>query len=157
VAATGDGEELLMIRRLNPDARLESRPPRSDFRPGFEERIAHTSDDCGKTWSTPFAVRMSGIQCHGTLAKVGDRLYFSVPAGTDEHGRWARSGGTVYYSDDCGRSWRGRRVEPGTFSYSTVGRLTDETRIVFFGAGRMGDGGLGYRVFSDAWLERDGD
>lgn len=150
---TGNGEELLMIRRLNPDRMLEIYPPRVSFRPGFEERIAHTSADGGRTWSRPFAVKMSGIRCHGTLARVGERLYFSIPTGIGQDGEWTRRRGAVYYSDDKGRTWASRAVEEGTFSYSTVGRLTDEARIVFFGGGTMGDEGLGYRIFTDEWLE----
>ena len=152
--ATGNGEELLMIRRLNPDRRLEIDPPTTSFRPGFEERIAHTSADGGENWSEPFAVKMSGIHCHGGLARVGDRLYFSIPTGRDEAGEWQRRRGAVYYSDDWGRTWSSRVVDEGTFSYSTVGRLTDEARIAFWGGGTMGSGGLGCRIFTDEWLER---
>jgi len=151
---TGNGEELLMIRRLNPDRRPEIDSPKVSFRPGFEERIAHTSSDGGETWSEPFAIKMSGIRCHGVLARAGERLYFSIPTGRNEAGEWTRRRGAVYYSDDWGRTWASKVVEEGTFSYSTVGRLTDEARIVFWGGGTMGSGGLGYRIFTDEWLER---
>ena len=96
---------------------------------------------------------MSGIRCHGTLARAGGRLYFSIPAGIGEDGERTRRCGTIYYSDDKGKTWAGKLVEEGTFSYSTAGRLTDDVRIVFFGSGRMGDEGLGYRIFTDEWLE----
>lgn len=152
--ATGSGEELLMIRRINADKMLELNPAQESFRPGFEERIAHTSADGGRTWSEPFAVKMSGIRCHGTLARVGERLYFSMPLGIGEDGEWQRRRGAVYYSDDWGRTWASKVVEEGTFSYSTVGRLTDEARIAFWGGGTMGSGGLGYRIFTDEWLRK---
>ena len=155
VVSTGDGDELLMIRRLNAENRFEANPPTTGFRPGNEGRIAHLSPDCGRTWSEPFSVRMSAILCHGTLARIGARLYFSVPAGKTDDGQWTRQGGTVYYSDDRGRTWTGKCVQPGNFSYSTVGRLSDVARIVFFG-GTRDDKGLSYRVFTDEWLERVG-
>ncbi len=154
VVSTGDGDELLMIRRVNPENRFEAHPPRTEFRPSDEERIAHFSPDCGRAWSEPFGVRMSAITCHGTLTRVGTRLYFSVPAGKTAEGLWTRQGGTIYYSDDRGKTWKGKCVESGNFSYSTVGRLNDVARIVFYG-GTRDDKGLSYRIFTDEWLEKD--
>jgi len=153
VVSTGNADELLMIRRLNGAERMEAYPPKTAFRPGPEERIAHTSPDCGRTWSDPFAVPMTPLTCHGTLARIAGRLYFSIPAGKTEEGLWTRQGGTIYFSDDGGTTWRSKCYHAGNVSYSTVGRLSDDTRIALWG-GALGDKGIGYRAFTDAWLEK---
>jgi hypothetical protein len=44
-------------------------------------------------------------------------------------------------------------VEPGTFTYSTVGRLNDTQYITFYARNTMGQEGVACRVFEDEWLE----
>ncbi len=154
--AISHGEELLLIRRLNSADNLKDRPPRGDIRPGPMQRIAHVSADCGKTWSLPFLLDISGVGCHGTLARAGSRLLFSIPDGPlANHERTfvsERQRGAVYVSDDDGQTWRGRIVEPGTFSYSTVGPLNESQHILLFARNSMGQDGVGCRVFGDRWL-----
>lgn len=152
------GEELLMIRRGNSAGILKEHPAKSKFRPLIGGRIAHTSDDGGKTWSEPFLVNISGIACHGTLARIKDRLYFSIPNGSGqqtEKKAWDanRVRGSIYYSDDEGANWKHKVIEEGLYSYSTVGKLTDVCRVTFFARGGLGDQGIGYRIFTDAWLD----
>ena len=151
------GQELLLIRRANSVAMLEEHTPRTDLRPGPMQRLAHTSADGGRTWSPPFLVDISGVRCHGTLARVGDRLLFSIPDGPDrpqpEQGHASeRQRGAIYWSTDDGRTWRHRIIEPGTFSYSTVGRLDESRYITLFARSSMGQEGVGCRVFDDEWL-----
>lgn len=145
------GEKILMIRRFIRPRCLEFAD--SELRPGPNERIANISEDGGKTWSDPFLLNMSGIRCHGTLARIDDRLYFSIPTGQELEEETDRSHGAIYFSDDEGQSWSRRIVEEGPYSYSTVGRLTDSKRITFFARGGLGDQGIGYRTFTDEWLE----
>ena len=152
------GEELLLVRRLNADRMFEAKAPLTDMRPGPMQRIAHTSADCGKTWSEPFLVDISDIRCHGTLARVGDRLLFSIPNGHDPaesepQGHSDRQRGAIYFSTDEGQTWRHRIVEPGSFSYSTVGRLNDSQHIALFARSTMGQHGIGCRVFDNEWLD----
>ena len=152
------GEELLLIRRLNATRMFEAHAPLTDMRPGPEQRVAHTSADCGKTWSDPFLVDISGIRCHGTLARVGQCLLFSIPngAGVPEPGQTMvseRQRGAIYFSDDEGQTWRHKLIESGSFSYSTVGRLNKSQYITLFARSSMGQDGVGCRVFDDAWLK----
>ena len=151
------GEELLLIRRLNSPGMFEGKASLMDVRPGPRQRIAHTSTDCGTTWSKPFLVDISGVRCHGTLARVGQRLLFSIPNGPDppepERGNASeRQHGAIYFSDDEGQTWRHRVVEPETFSYSTVGSLDGSRYITLFARSSMGQDGIGCRVFDDEWL-----
>lgn len=143
----GDGTRLFMIRRVNRLDRVE-KPPLSGLRPGPGERLAHTSADGGLTWSEPFTVPVSGATCHGTLARDGDLLLFSIPDGP------GRQKGAVYASGDEGRTWKGRTVEPGSFSYSTVGRIAESEYMVLYARGAMGDQGIGCRVFDADWPAR---
>lgn len=160
VASIKHGEELLMIRRVNGKKLMDERAPTTDFRPG-EKRLAHVSSDCGKTWSDPFALPISEVICHGTLARVGDRLMFSIPAGPEgevekenvKH-QIQRMRGTIYFSDDEGETWESKLIEPETFSYSTVGRLNDELNVCFFTISGMGQGGIGCRFFTNDWLSK---
>ena len=131
------GRELLIIRRLNSPHMFDQRAPLTDLLPGPMQRLAHTSADCGQTWSEPFLVDISGVRCHGTLARIGDRLLFSIPNGSDlpECERVhavERQRGAIYYSSDEGQTWRQKLVEPETFSYSTVGPLNANQHIVLF-------------------------
>ncbi len=152
------GEELLLIRRVNSASMLEEHEPRAGPRPGPMQRLAHTSADGGRTWSPPFLLDISGVRCHGTLARVGDRLLFSIPNGLDQsqserdHAT-ERQRGAIYWSSDEGKTWRHRIIEPGTFSYSTVGRLNESQYITFFARSSMGQEGVGCRVFDDEWLD----
>ena len=120
-------------------------------------RMAHTSDDFGRTWSRPFLVDMSGVLCHGTLARCGQRLLFSIPNGSGLPGAGrphvsGRRRGAIYFSDDEGRTWRHKVIESGTFSYSTVGSLNESRYITLYARGSMGQDGVGCRVFEDEWL-----
>ena len=144
--SVGQGEELLLVRRLNPPNRFEERSLPGEVSPGPMRRMAHTSADCGRTWSRPFLVDISGVFCHGTLARCGRRLLFSIPNGSE------RRRGAVYFSDDEGRTWRHKVIESGTFSYSTVGTLNESQYITLYARGAMGQDGVGCRVFEDAWL-----
>ncbi|MFC1453069.1 exo-alpha-sialidase [Verrucomicrobiota bacterium] len=151
------GEELLLVRRLNPLRVFEEQPPLTDVRPGPMQRVAHTSGDCGKTWSQPFLVDISGVRCHGTLARVGRRLLFSIPSGSglpesERQNVSDRQRGAIYFSDDEGQTWRQKIIEPETFSYSTVGRLNESQYITLFARSSMGQDGVGCRVFEDEWL-----
>lgn len=151
------GEKLLMVRRFNRDKMLLANPAKTSFRPKLGERIFHTSSDWGKTWSEPSVRKISGVLCHGTLAKVGDRIYFSIPLGDgpDVEKNWdtGRACGAIYYSDDEGVTWSHKIIEKGTYSYSTVGQLIGKYRITFFSRGLMGEDGIGYRIFTDEGLD----
>ncbi len=144
--SVGQGEELLLVRRLNPPDRLAERSLSGEVNPGPMRRMAHTSADCGKTWSRPFLVDISGVLCHGTLARRGQRLLFSIPNGS------GRRRGAIHFSDDEGRTWRHKIIEPGSFSYSTVGSLNESQYITLYARGSMGQDGVGCRVFEDEWL-----
>jgi len=151
------GEDLLIIRRLNSVGMLDKQAPLTDLRPGPGQRVAHTSADCGQTWSPPFLLDISDVRCHGTLARVNDRLLFSIPNGSDlpEAERihaTERRRGAIYSSSDDGQTWRQKLIEPESFSYSTVGRLNDSQYIVLFARHAMGQHGIGCRVFDDEWL-----
>jgi sialidase-1 len=152
------GRELFMIRRYMDKNQLKKNPAKSYLIPQVGERIAHTSTDGGKTWSAPFLVNISHVRCHGTLALVKDRLYFSIPKGIGRQKKktWDadRVNGAIYFSDDDGKTWHHRVIEKDYYSYSTVGELIDEYRITFYSRGGHGDQGIGYRIFTDAWLER---
>jgi hypothetical protein len=157
VVSIGDGEELLVVRRLNSPAMLESHAPLTDLRPGRMQRVAHTSADSGRTWSKPFLVGISGVLCHGTLARVNRRLLFSIPNGSSlptstGQGGGERQQGAIYFSDDDGQTWDHRVIEAGTFAYSTVGRLNESQYIVLFARSSMGQDGIGCRVFDSEWL-----
>ena len=151
------GNKLLIIRRYNAQRMLEENPPLVDTRPGPGQRIAHTSSDCGKTWSDPFFVDISDVRCHGTLARSGNRLLFSIPTGSaseyaEQRNVSERRRGAIYVSDDEGRSWRHRLIEPETFSYSTVGPLNETQDIVLYARSSMGQDGVGCVVFDREWL-----
>lgn len=151
------GEELLIVRRLNPPDRLEEGSLSGEVSPGPMQRIAHTSADCGKTWSPPFLVDISGVLCHGTLARCGRRLLFSIPSGSGLAGAGRshvseRRRGAICCSDDEGRTWRHKVIDPESFSYSTVGSLSDSQYITLYARGSMGQEGVGCRVFEDEWL-----
>ena len=64
-----------------------------------------------------------------------------------------RVNGSIYFSDDDGKTWNHRIIEESYFSYSTVGKLSDEYRITIYSRGGHGDKGIAYRIFTDAWLE----
>ena len=152
------GEELLLIRRLNSRGMLETHTPLAEVRPGPVQRVAHTSTDCGKTWSRPFLVDISGVLCHGTLARGRRRLLFSIPNGSslpesERQHATERQRGAIYFSDDEGQTWRHRVIEPETFSYSTVGPLNESQYITLYACSSMGQEGVGCRVFEDAWLD----
>ena len=161
VVSVNHGKELLIIRRLNADRMFEEQTPIHDLRPSSMQRVAHTSSDCGKTWSPPFLVDISGVRCHGTLARAGRRLLFSIPNGPESEAQnlSPRQRGAIYFSGDEGRTWRHRVVEPGTFSYSTVGPLNASRYVALFARSSMGQDGVGCRVFDDDWLnaERPGE
>ena len=151
------GEELFMIRRHMDLRQLEKNPAKPKLIPQTGERIAHTSADGGKTWSEPTLVYISHVKCHGTLAKIKNRLYFSIPKGIGGKKKqtWDadRVNGSIYFSDDNGKTWNHKIIEDSYFSYSTVGELTNEYRITFYIRGGHGDKGIGYRIFTDAWLD----
>ncbi len=156
-----DGKRLFMIRRVNSSERLARLSQNSTVIPQLDQRIAHTSEDGGASWSDPFLISVSSVLCHGTLARVGDRMYFSIPNGREQYNKvnWDddRVHGTIYFSDDDGKTWQHKMIEEGPFSYSTVGKLADEYMITFFSRGGHGDKGIGYRIFSDMWLEKKND
>lgn len=151
------GKELLMIRRYMDLRQLIKNPASSDLIPQNGQRIAHTSSDGGFTWSEPKLVNISHVKCHGTLARIKNRLYFSIPGGLNgmEKQSWDadRVNGSIYFSDDEGLSWNHRIIEESYFSYSTVGKLSDEYRITIYSRGGHGDKGIAYRIFTDAWLD----
>ena len=69
------GEELLLVRRLNSRGRIRDLSLFEEVHPGPMQRIAHTSIDCGKTWSRPFLVDISGVlSCPGRPASA---LFYS--------------------------------------------------------------------------------
>jgi sialidase-1 len=153
-----NGSNILMIRRMNkPDTNVDSLSSLK-IRPGKEERMAHISHDGGKTWASPFFIKMSDIMCHGTLANVNERLYFSIPAGIEGNNiakkNWDddRVRGAIYFSDDNGETWKFKIVEEGYYSYSTVGKIGDNYLITLFSRGGHGRFGIGYRIFTDDWL-----
>ena len=156
--SANQGEGLLLVRRLNALRMFEDHPPLTDVRPGPMQRVAHTSADCGVTWSRPFLVDISDVRCHGTLARVGRRLLFSIPTGSglpeaERQNVSDRRRGAIYVSDDEGQTWRHRIIEPGSFSYSTVGPLNESQYITLFARSSMGQEGIGCRVFEDEWLD----
>lgn len=155
--AINRGEELFMIRRYMDLRQLEKNPARSKLIPQNGERIAHTSSDGGLSWSGPKLINISHVRCHGTLARINNRLYFSIPGGLGgmEKQAWDadRVNGSIYFSDDDGLTWNHRIIEESYFSYSTVGKLSDEYRIAFYSRGGHGDKGIAYRIFTDGWLE----
>ena len=152
-----NNRELLMVRRLNPKKMFRKIPPRTDFRPEFGHRIFQTSTDWGQTWSDYRTKPISGVPCHGTMCRVGQRIYFSIPQGygPDVELAWdkCREQGTIYFSDDEGDTWSHRVIEPGTFTYSTVGALTEKRRVCFYSQGGLGEGGVACRIFTDEWLD----
>lgn len=159
VVSINQGNDLLMIRRNNKPGRYKTMQSDLNFSPKRGERMAHTSTDGGKTWSEPFMLNISEIMCHGTLARVNERLYFSIPDGREDRSQktknWddERIRGAIYYSDDEGKTWNSKIIEENYYSYSTVGKLTDDTMITFFSRGGHGRFGIGYRIFTDRWLD----
>lgn len=156
--AVNHGKDLLIIRRLNNPGMSGAKPPPDGLRPGPRQRIAHTSSDGGKTWSAPFLLDISGVRCHGTLARIGERLLFSIPNGLMEPGERPthaseRQLGAIYFSNDEGTTWHHKIIEPGSFSYSTVGRLNASQYITLFARNSMGQDGIGCRVFDDSWFD----
>lgn len=156
-----NGNEILMIRRMNNPDRYEEHNIQEIINPSPEQRIAHLSKDGGKTWSDPYLLDISEVKCHGTLARVNNRLYFSIPAGLEDQSqqkeKWDddRIRGSIYYSDDEGESWNSKVIEESYYSYSTVGALTEKMMITFFSRGGHGRFGIGYRIFTDEWLDAD--
>lgn len=155
--AINEGRDLLMVRRQAPEQSFKKTPPRTDFRPAFGHRIFQTSSDWGRTWSDYRSKPISGVPCHGTLSRKGDRIAFSIPQGygPDVESAWdkCRAQGTIYFSDDDGETWRHRVIEKETFSYNTVGPLNDTHWISLYSQGLMGEGGVACRTFTDAWLD----
>jgi sialidase-1 len=155
-----NGEAILMIRRLNQMDRLEENPLGLAIDSEKGKRMANKSYDGGKTWSKPFFIDISEVRCHGTLSRVNNRLYFSIPAGLKDKNQikdnWDddRIRGTIYFSDDEGITWKHKVVEENYFSYSTIGPLGVNYIITFFSRGGHGRYGIGYRIFTDAWLEK---
>lgn len=153
-----EGKEILMIRRMNNPDRYKEHNIEEIIKPNNGQRIAHISENGGKTWSDPFLLDISEIMCHGTMARVDDRLYFSIPAGLEDRNQvkesWDddRVRGSIFYSDDEGESWSAKVIEESYYSYSTVGKLADNYLITFFSRGGHGRFGIGYRVFTDEWL-----
>lgn len=155
-----DGTEILMLRRINNPDRYKEYNILDIINPGIEERIAHKSADGGKTWSDPYLLNISEIKCHGTMARINDRIYFSIPAGLEDKNmtkkQWDddRIRGAIYFSDDEGITWKSKVVESGYYSYSTIGKLTDGQLITFFSRGGHGRFGIGYRIFTDQDLDQ---
>lgn len=155
------GNEILMIRRMNNPNRYPEYDIKDVINPGFDERIAHKSHDGGKTWAGPYLVKISEVKCHGTLARVNERLYFSIPAGFENSNqtkdKWDddRIRGAIYFSDDEGKTWSSKIIEASYYSYSTVGALSNQYLITFFSRGGHGSFGIGYRIFNDKWLNQD--
>ena len=154
-----NADELFMIRRLNKPEGYKKYWSDSINVPNVNERIAHKSFDGGESWSAPFLLPISDIKCHGTLAKVNDRMYFSIPRGRTDRSKkmkyWDedRVRGAIYFSDDNGESWQHKIIEEEYFSYSTVGKLDDKHLITFFSRGGHGRFGIACRVFTNKWLE----
>jgi len=155
-----DGEAILMIRRLNNPGRYEENPLGLAIEEEKGKRMANKSIDGGKTWSDPFFVDISEVMCHGTLCRINNRLYFSIPAGlpdkeqVKEHWDDDRIRGAIYFSDDEGITWNNKIIEPTYFSYSTIGKLKEGHLITFFSRGGHGRFGIGYRIFTDAYLDQ---
>ncbi|WP_339902301.1 sialidase family protein [uncultured Cyclobacterium sp.] len=154
-----EGKEILMIRRINNFENYKEYNTIEMMSLGRNQRIANLSGDGGKSWSDPFLIGISEIACHGTLARRNNRLYFSIPLGLQDINQkkieWDddRIRGAVFYSDDEGNTWKSKVIEPSYFSYSTLGKLNNTSMITFFSRGGHGRFGIGYRVFSDEWLE----
>lgn len=154
-----NGRSILMIRRLNQPNQADENPLGLEIVIETGKRMANKSNDGGKTWTDPFFVNISEILCHGTLARIDSRLYFSIPNGLEdkdqekEHWDDDRIRGAIYYSDDEGISWKYKIIEPTYFSYSTVGKLSEDYMITFFSRGGLGRFGIGYRIFTDRWLD----
>jgi sialidase-1 len=154
-----NGESILMIRRFNQPNRKVENPLGLEISIETGKRMASKSYDGGRTWTDPFFVDISEILCHGTLARVQNRLYFSIPNGLEdkdeEKEQWDddRIRGAIYYSEDEGVSWKYKIIEPDYFSYSTVGKLKEDYLITFFSRGGHGRYGIGYRIFTDRWLD----
>lgn len=153
-----NGDALLMVRRVNKaDPEIDSTSSLKIL-PHKNERMAHKSYDGGKTWSFPFFVKISDVMCHGTLAQINNRLYFSIPAGMEDQSQpkkhWDddRIRGAIYFSDDDGNTWNSKIIEDNYYSYSTVGKLNNDYMITFFSRGGHGRFGIGYRIFTDNWL-----
>ncbi|MFO1451756.1 MAG: sialidase family protein [Opitutaceae bacterium] len=139
VVELDDGRLLLNARGAPPESK------------GFSVagRTLSYSSDGGTTWTRP-VLDTSGIpqypETHSGLLRVplGDMkdprrsaLLFSFPAGLPEPGKpvrvTARSEGTVMLSLDDHRSWVARKVvRPGTFGYSNMDRLPDNTLVMIF-------------------------
>jgi hypothetical protein len=155
-----NGKAILMIRRLNNPDRYKEFIKEDALLPGLNQRIAHKSYDGGKTWSDPYLLGISDVMCHGTLAKVNDRLYFSIPNGMTDRNQpkenWDddRVNGAIYFSDDDGDNWNYKIIEEEFYSYSTVGPLAKDYMITLFSRGGHGRYGIGYRIFTDKWLSR---
>jgi sialidase-1 len=157
--STENGGSILMIRRFNQPNRAVENPLGLEITIETGKRMATRSYDGGRTWTDPFFVDISKVLCHGTLARIGNRLYFSIPNGLKdkdqekEHWDDDRIRGAIYFSDNEGVSWKYKIVEPDYFSYSTVGKLSEDYRITFFSRGGHGRYGIGYRIFMDHWLD----
>lgn len=155
------GEEIMMIRRMNNPDRYKEYNILDTVNPDAGQRIAHKSADGGKTWSDPYLLDISEIKCHGTMARVNQRLYFSIPAGLEDQSQvkefWDddRVRGSIYYSDDEGKTWKSKVVEESYYSYSTVGKLIGDYMVTFFSRGGHGRFGIGYRIFNNEWLNHD--
>ncbi len=154
------GQEILMVRRMNDPKKYAEHNIKTIINPSLDERIAHRSHDGGKTWSDPYLVDISEVKCHGTLARVNDRLYFSIPAGLENRNqpkeKWDddRIRGSIFFSDDEGESWQSKILEEAYYSYSTIGSLNEEYLITFFSRGGHGRFGIGYRIFTDEYLNQ---
>ena len=62
--------------------------------------------------------------------------------------------GSIFFSDDEGATWTYKIIEESYYSYSTVGALNDHQMISFFSRGGHGRFGIGYRVFTDKFLDQ---
>jgi sialidase-1 len=153
------GKSILMIRRRNQSNRAVENPLGLEITIETGKRMASKSYDGGRTWTDPFLVDISEILCHGTLSRIDSRLYFSIPNGLEdkdeekEHWDDDRIRGAIYYSDDEGITWKYKIIEPEYFSYSTVGKLSEDYLVTFFSRGGHGRFGIGYRIFTDRWLD----
>lgn len=153
------GSALLMIRRLNRVIAKNNSKSMNLDKQGW--RLAQKSYDGGASWSGPFLLPISDVRCHGTLARVGSRLYFSIPVGRKDRSapvkNWDddRVRGAIYFSDDEGITWKHKIIEEGYFSYSTIANLAAGYRITMYSRGGHGRFGIGSRVFTDRWLDSE--
>jgi sialidase-1 len=124
---------------------------------GNKHRKISISHDGGETWE---ATRTDPVLiepvCQASLLRhpgVGnqDLFLFSNPASES-----SRTNGTIRLSRDQGKTWPvARRLYPGSFSYSCLASLTDNSVGCLFE--RDGNKRISFARFTISWVEQAGD